>query len=147
MVLRLLLEGDADGDGEFEAVIGDTVPPGTALRVRATGALGTGFVDVRANGETLLENAPLGPGETIALNAPDAPGWVRATLALPLDLAGLDPGCAAPAPQDTYDLCSDDLALSALTSPIYVARRKRSRAAGTDPIDPHRSAADDPGRA
>src|SRR5690606_22485375 len=33
----LLLEADADRDGTYEATVGDTVPPGTPMRVRGTG--------------------------------------------------------------------------------------------------------------
>ena len=33
----LLLEADADGDGIYEALTGDTVPPGSSMRVRSAG--------------------------------------------------------------------------------------------------------------
>ena len=37
---RVLLEADADRDGAYEATVGDTVAPGTPLRVRVLGAPG-----------------------------------------------------------------------------------------------------------
>ena len=124
---RLALEADADGDGIFEAIIGDTVPPGAALRVRAHGLLGQGLVQVRANGETLLENAPLAPGGEVRLTAPGAPGWVRASLLLPDGKAQRAPNCPAAVTVVTPEIntgtyCRNHLVEVALTSPIYLAR-------------------------
>lgn len=48
---RVELEADADHDGEFEAMVGDSVPAGTRLRVRATGARGLVVALWRADGE------------------------------------------------------------------------------------------------
>src|SRR6185503_1159543 len=78
----LLLEADRDGDGNFESIAGDTVRPGTQMRVRATGAPGAGLVKVRANGSTIVHEAPLAPGGEVRFRAPDSPGWVRADLLL-----------------------------------------------------------------
>ncbi len=55
--VRLLLEGDADRDGRYESAIGDEVPPGTPLRVRADGPAPPALVRVRANGETVVDGA------------------------------------------------------------------------------------------
>jgi predicted metal-dependent phosphoesterase TrpH len=118
---RLALEADVDGDGIFEAIIGDTVPPGAALRVRATGLLGQGLVTVRANGHTVLENAPLGPGGEVRLNAPGAPGWVRASLLLPDAKAERTAACD-PVIGTVSTYCRNHLVEVALTSPIYLAR-------------------------
>ena len=41
--VRLVIEGDADRDGDYESRIGDQVPPGTPLRVRAEGGPGAGL--------------------------------------------------------------------------------------------------------
>lgn len=78
--VRLLLEGDADRDGSFESAVGDSVPPGTPLRVRAEGGAAAGFVRVRANGETLIEGRVLQPGGSVSFAAPAGGGWVRASL-------------------------------------------------------------------
>src|SRR3954447_14928422 len=55
---RLFLEGDADGDGTFEAMIGDTVPAGTQLRVRVEDAPGT-LLRIVSNGERELTKNPV----------------------------------------------------------------------------------------
>ncbi len=118
--LRLLLEADGDGNGSYESMIGDTVRPGTKMQVRADGASASGLVRVRANGRTLLEDAQLAPGGTVRFSAPAEPGWVRANLYLPQSSSQVDPNCQ-PTGQ-SLDFCSSDLALAALTSPIYTER-------------------------
>ncbi|MEY2478567.1 MAG: hypothetical protein QOG87_3882 [Actinomycetota bacterium] len=117
---RLSLEADADGDGVFEAVIGDTVAPGAALRVRATGLLGQGLVQVRANGGTILDGALLTPGGEVRLTAPAEPGWVRASLLLPDAKAERTAACD-PALGTLTTYCRNHLVKVALTSPIYLA--------------------------
>jgi hypothetical protein len=117
---RLSLEADGDGDGVFESVIGDTVRPGTALRVRAFGLLGQGLVRIRANSETLLDGAVLTPGGEVRLTAPAKPGWVRASLLLPDGKAERGMGCdGLVSGFTTY--CRNHLIEVALTSPIYLA--------------------------
>jgi hypothetical protein len=118
--LRLTLEADRDGDGMFESSIGDTVKPGTPMRVRAFGAGGAGTVEVRANGSTIATRT-LVPGGEVRFTAPTTRrlGWVRATLLLPDPTATLKPGCdALIGTQTTY--CRNPVTIAALTSPIYV---------------------------
>lgn len=127
--LQLVLEADVDGDGTFEAMIGDTVPAGVAMRVRAEGLPGGGLVEVRAGTvgssiATLVDDEPLAPGSAIAFRAPTpaagARAWVRATLRLP-DAAAQRTGTCDPlvGAQGTY--CRNHILTAALTSPIYVA--------------------------
>ena len=118
--LRLLLEADADGNGSFESMIGDTVRPGTKMRVRAEGSETAGLVRVRANGKTLLGDAPVAPGGTVAFSAPPESGWVRATLFLPQSSSQVDPFCRPN--ESPIDVCSADLAIAAMTSPIYLEK-------------------------
>ncbi len=118
--LRLLLEADADGDGNYEAMIGDDVPPGSRMRVRAEGLLGAGFVQVRANSQTLLDQALVLPGQTVDFVAPSEPGWVRATLSLPDAQAERKQLCD-PLVGTLTTYCRNKLLLTALTSPIYLA--------------------------
>ena len=117
---RLLLEGDADEDGTFEATMGDTVEPGDPMRVRADGLSAPATVRVRANGEELAEET-LSPGGTVTFDAPARPGWVRATLLGPQNTFSLDPNCRRNTPSP-LDLCTADLAVLAMTSPVYVER-------------------------
>jgi hypothetical protein len=118
---RLVLEGDADGDGKYESMIGDTVAPRAKLRVRAEGLGAPGTLSVRANGKDVaLPSTSLAPGGTVEFRAPGEPGWVRAKLRSPTPGTAGDPTCA-PAGQ-SISFCTDDLAQLALTSPIYVGR-------------------------
>jgi hypothetical protein len=115
----LLLEADANRDGTFEALQGDTVPPGVPMRVRSRDATLAGLVHVRANGETLLADAPLAPGGEVAFTAPPEPGWVRAKLtALPGDTPDIPSGCQTAA--QPISMCAYDRQLLALTSPLYL---------------------------
>ncbi len=115
---RLVLEADADGDGKFESTVGDTVPAGARLRVRsANGA--SGLLRVRANGETLIENAFLQRGRTLPVPRVSEPGWVRAELRFtPAQIQetfrcdGLPDVGALP--------CPIDQAMAAMTSPIWL---------------------------
>jgi hypothetical protein len=110
---RLMLEADGDGDGTFESIVGDTVPPGAPLRVRAVG------VTMRANGATILDRAPLAPGGVVTLNAPAEVGWVRASLLLPDGAEERSPNCGPLNATTTY--CRNHWVKAALTSPIYLA--------------------------
>ncbi|HEX8085536.1 MAG TPA: CehA/McbA family metallohydrolase [Solirubrobacteraceae bacterium] len=118
---RLLLEADGNRDGTFEATMGDAVRPGTPMRVRADGLTTGGQVRVRANGATLLDGRALAPGGEVRFTAPAAAGWVRAVLYQQQQSADVDPFCRPPASSESpIVLCSGDLAVSAMTSPIYL---------------------------
>lgn len=120
---QLLLEGDANGDGNYKAMIGDEVPPGTDMRVRAIGQQAAGLVQVRANGKTILNDAPLAPGGEVRFKAPSKPGWVRATLLLPDATAERDTVCD-PIAGNITSYCRNKLLVAAMTSPIYLQQRK-----------------------
>lgn len=120
---RLLLEADGNRDGTFEAAIGDTVAPGSPMRVRLEGATVGGLVHVRANGRTLFDGRRLDPGAAVLFSAPREEGWVRATLRLRDGLGSADPGCA-PSGQ-AVALCTDDLAIVGMTSPLYLQSLRR----------------------
>jgi hypothetical protein len=119
--VRLLLEADRDRAGGYESAIGDQVPPGTPMRVRADGLPGRGLVRVRANGTTYVED-DLTPAGRVDFKAPTAPfGWVRATLYLDDGKTAVSPACGPGFPTgETFDLCSQDLATAAMTSPIWI---------------------------
>jgi hypothetical protein len=98
--------------------VGDTVPQGTQMRVRATGLPGTGLVKVRANGATLVDQEPLPPGGELRFRAPEAGGWVRADLLLaPSDVQSA-PACE---PNGQFiSTCAADYLVAGITSPIYL---------------------------
>jgi hypothetical protein len=116
----LLLEADVDGDGTYEASIGDTVPPGTLMRVRSAGAA-AGLVDVRANGADLVVGAVLVPGGEVRFRSPAdrEVGWVRATLSVP-DAADERALACDPILGGWTTYCRAPLAVAALTSAIYL---------------------------
>jgi hypothetical protein len=115
----LLLEGDVDRDGVYEAMVGDTVPPKTPLRVRATGTPGAGLVDVRANGRTIVEGAALTPGGTIDFTL-DEPGWVWASVYAEDGVAQRRATCE-PLVGDQTSYCRNRITMLGMTSALYVA--------------------------
>jgi hypothetical protein len=129
---RLLLEGDVNGDGKYESMIGDTVKPGSTLRVRAEGLPNGGLLRVRANGKDLVKDEPLAPGQALTLKAPKQEGWVRAVLYLPEVLMAQDPGCAPN--ESPVSICSHDLAVAAMTSPIYLGHQHAAPSAKKAPL-------------
>jgi hypothetical protein len=133
--VRLILEADKDGDGRFEAGIGDEVPPRTAMRVRTEGSQLAGIVSVRANGKPVEIDTLLPPGGSRVLRAPAEPGWVRASLYLQNGVSEVDPNCAIPKPFPAPPLstCSADLATAAMTSPIWVGE---AVSPGEPPVKP-----------
>ena len=145
---RLVLEADGNRDGTYEATMGDTVRPGTPMRVRGDGMTTPGQVRVRANGRTLLDGRPLAPGGEVRFTAPGVPGWVRAVLYQQQQSADVDPFCRPPASSESpIVLCTADLAVSAMTSPIYLEDPGTSVPAGsgTLPTTPSvRSLPDEP---
>lgn len=118
--LQLHLEADRDGDGLYEAVVGDEVPPGTAMRVRADGLPNAGFVDVRANGRTIVDRAELLPGAEITFTSPDEAGWVRATLYGP-DMRQERAAVCDPLIGAHSTFCRNHIVMLAVTSPIYLS--------------------------
>lgn len=122
---QLLLEADRDRDGSFESMVGDTVPPGTPMRVRALGTPGAGLVEVRTGkldgnpGTTLLSDQPLAPGSTVDFTAPAHVGWVRATLYAPDGQAERRMTCDEAVGAETT-LCRYEVAALAMTSAIYL---------------------------
>lgn len=99
-----------------EGIVGDTVAPGTPMRVSAPGLASPGVVRLRSNGRQILEEE-IAPGETIDFRAPADAGWVRAVLlARPaLPVSGSTPvGDATPS--------RDGMLMLALSSPMYLRR-------------------------
>lgn len=126
----LVLEADPEGDGSFTNAVGEDVPAGAAMRVRALGAADAGFVDVRANGKPLMTGTPLGPGGAAGFRAP-ASGWVRATL---FSQRGIDLERAPSCQQfgQPASICPYDQAVVGMSSPAYVGEA-RGAAGGARP--------------
>ena len=117
---RLLLEADRDRDGTYESTIGDTVTPDTPMRVRGDGFMAPALVRVRAGGETIVDDELLTP-EGVRFAAPPNAGWVRAVSYQQQWTTVADPFCRPPASAESpIDLCTADLAITGMTSPMYV---------------------------
>lgn len=122
----LLLEADPKHDGSFSAMVGDRVPAGTPMRVRSASSTAAGLVTVRANGQTIIDQAPLRPGGQVDFGAPAHHGWVRATLMAAPSTSSSAPSCQ----EESYgpvatggqsiSTCAYDALMLGMTSPIYV---------------------------
>ena len=133
--VRLLLEADRDGNGQFESMIGDQVPPGTPMRVRAEGAPLGGILSVRGNGRVMGQDSVFPPGHMRVFHAPAEPGWVRATLYLDQGVSSVDPSCQPPE-SPPISTCFEDLSVAAMTSPIWIGERAAPGPPTTKPPDP-----------
>ena len=56
---QVFLEGDGNGDGSYESIVGDTVPPGSRLRVRVVGAAGALLRVVTDGGQEAFPPVPV----------------------------------------------------------------------------------------
>lgn len=99
-----------------EGTIGDTVAPGTKLRITAPGLTVPGVVRLRANGQQVFEEE-IDPGGVLKVKAPRDAGWIRAVLlaraALPVSTS-TDFGDAMPQ--------RDGMPMLSLSSPMYLRR-------------------------
>lgn len=116
---QLFLEADGDGDGGFEAMVGDTVEPGAVLRVRAHRATGS-FLRVVTDGGRLEAEVPvLGPEWEHEFTVPSDRTWVRVELFAP-DLAPMRAALCPDAVAGTTTYCRDQLLVTALTSALFL---------------------------
>lgn len=117
---RLFLEADADGDGTYESMVGDTVADGAPMRVRAEGATPGTFVRIVTTGSVTAEEIPVtSPAFTAAVDLDQPVSWVRAELIAPEAIDVRREACD-PVVGDETTYCRDEAAVLALTSPIYV---------------------------
>ena len=112
----LVMEADVDGDGSFEALLGDSIPPGTPIRV---GVFGGPFSVLRVvtDRSVVLDQVDVfTPSFVHEFEMPESSTWIRAELfALPEDTVGGP--CDVSAKQASY--CDDRIGMLALTSPLY----------------------------
>ena len=116
---RLYLEGDEDGDGNYEAMVGDSVAPGSALRVRVDNAAGSFLRVVTDEGALAFEPIPVtGASFEHRFSLPMGATWARAEIFDP-DLheerrSACDEDLGE---QTTY--CRNQLLILAMTSALY----------------------------
>jgi hypothetical protein len=120
---RIFLEADGRGGRGFEAIVGDTVPPRSRMRVRVHGGAGT-FLRVITDGgrQAIGPVAVTSPVFGHRFRLPAGTTWARAELFDP-DLAEQRGGaCDEPLGGETT-YCRNMLAISAMTSAIYLGLR------------------------
>lgn len=112
----LTMEADADGDGEFESLLGDAVPQGASIRV---GVFGGPFSVLRlvSNNSVVVDQIDVfTPSFVHELEMPEGSTWIRAELfARPEDTVGGP--CDVSSKKASY--CDDRIGMLALTSPLY----------------------------
>ena len=119
----LFLEGDRDGDGTFESMVGDAVAPGSQMRVRVDGAPGSFLRIVTNGGAEAFEPVPVtGPNFEHRFTMPEDSTWVRAEIFDPDLAAERAQICDEPfGGETTY--CRNALAILAMTSAMYFEER------------------------
>ncbi len=123
----VFLEGDADGDGRFEAMVGDEVPRGARLRARLERVPPGALLRIVTSGGRVVERVPvLGTPfvhelalEAADLDADKAP-WVRADVLIE-DYPKLRASLCDDALGGSTTYCRNRLLVLALTSAIYFA--------------------------
>jgi len=121
---QVFLEGDGDGDGRFEAMVGDTVPPGSRLRARVVGAPGA-MLRLAINGgrEAFAPVQVSGSEFEHRFIAPAAATWIHAQLYGEDVPVGRQAGCAAIPSDDltgSFTYCTNRVAMLGLTSAIFL---------------------------
>lgn len=117
---RVFLEADADGDGVYESMVGDTVPAGSKLRARAEGAAGSYLRVLTDGGREAFAPVPVtGNRFGRSFRLPPDSTWARAEVYDPGVEEGLDASCEAPAGSDGTT-CQGILPARAMTSAIYL---------------------------
>lgn len=115
---RLFLEADADGDGVFEAIVGDEVPAGSQARIRVENQPPGSRVRLITNlGAT--EYGVSAGGDVGAEELPEGTTWARAELVIPDLHQQRAAACDGQLGADTT-YCRNRLLILAMTSAVYV---------------------------
>ena len=121
---RVFLEGDANRDGHYESMVGDTVPARSPLRVRVLGAPGAKVRIVGDHGREAVAPVVVGsPDFTLRFHAPSWASWVHAQV-YGEDLQAQRAALCAGLPADltsTTTYCQNRIAMLALSSALYVS--------------------------
>ena len=117
---QIFLEGDADGDGTFDSIVGDVVPPGSSLRARVVGAPGSMLRIVTNGGQQSGELVPVtSPDFVHGFTLPEDKTWVRAEIFEPDAKDERAQACNDVfGSQTTY--CRNALLVLAMTSALYL---------------------------
>lgn len=122
---QIFLEGDADGDGVYESIMGDTVPPESQLRVRVVNGAGSLLSVITDGGYAAFDPVPVTSPEfhhsfTLDAQSTSVPTWVRAEIGEPDGAEERATACDAQfGGETTY--CRNRLLVLAMTSALYLA--------------------------
>lgn len=117
---QVFLEADADSDGAFESIVGDTVPPASALQVRVLGAPGAQLRIVTDGGEATAAVPVTSDAFTHSFSVPADKTWVRAEIFEPDAKQERSTACDGIfGSQTTY--CRNSLLVLGMTSALYLA--------------------------
>ena len=134
---RLFLEADGNGDGSYEAMVGDTVRPGSRVRVRVTGAPAATVRLVGDGGREVAAPVQVDSSDfERSFPVPASNTWVHAQLYGEDNPSGRQGGCTALPSDDltgTFTYCTNRIVMLGLTSAIYL---RAPAAAGNAPGAP-----------
>jgi hypothetical protein len=116
----ILLEADANKNGIYESMVGDSVPPGAALRVRVLNGAGTFVRIIGPPGRQVFDPVPVTSSDFVhEFTMPAEDAWVRAELFDP-DLADQRmAGCDGLVGGGT-SYCRNQLIVRAMTAALYL---------------------------
>jgi hypothetical protein len=120
----VFLEGDSDGDGSFDAQLGDELPPGSPVRIRVKDAPAARLRLV-TDGSSLLQEFIVNSFDfSEEVELPEGVSWVRAELYLDEELApkGKSDCIVHNEAGRRVEYCDGGLPMLALSSPIYVKK-------------------------
>ena len=124
---RLFLEGDADGNGIFEAMVGDAVPPGATLRVVVKGAPGSLLEIITDGGEKTFSSVPVTSNDfSFDFTLPSDKTWVRAEILEP-DAREQRAQACDPLVGGETTYCRNSLLVLAMTSALYLEQPQDDR--------------------
>jgi hypothetical protein len=121
---QTFLEADGDGDGTYEAMVGDTVAPGSPLRVRVLGAPGGFLRVVTDGGREAFDPVEVDSSDfEHSFVAPAPATWVHAQLYGEDQPTGRQAGCTALPSDDlsgSFTYCTNRVVMLGLTSAIFL---------------------------
>ncbi|MFN2543186.1 MAG: CehA/McbA family metallohydrolase [Actinomycetota bacterium] len=120
---RIFLEADPSGSGGYEAMMGDTVPAGTPVRVRVEGAAGSMLRVVTTNEQLAFPPVPVTSSRfEYRFVVPEDVTWARAEVFDP-DAAEQRRAACDDALGDQTTYCRNALLILAMTSALYFEER------------------------
>jgi hypothetical protein len=121
---KIFLEADGDHDGSYESIAGDSVNPGTPMRVRVDDAEGSYLRIVTDGGKPAFDPVPItSPRFEYRFRLKGSATWVRAEAYGEDEPGARQAGCSAVFGADGADptsYCTNRVVMQALSSAIYL---------------------------